>query len=131
RTLARTIAELEGERAGLEEKVAARTAALSRALLELKETQAALLHGEKMASLGQLVAGVAHEINNPLNAIAGSIDSLAERTSEARRVLDAYRAAESALPAEQSEELRRIRQAVDLDATLQDLDGIARVIRRS
>jgi signal transduction histidine kinase len=104
---------------------------LSRALLELKETQAALLHGEKMASLGQLVAGVAHEINNPLNAIAGSVESLAQRAAEARRVLEAYRTAESELPADRSEELRRVREAVDLDATLEDLDGIARVIRRS
>ena len=131
RTLARTIAELEGERAGLEEKVAARTAALSRALLELKETQSALLHGEKMASLGQLVAGVAHEINNPLNAIAGSVESLADRASEARRVLQAYRAAEAGLSAERQEELRRVRDDVDLDATLDDLDAIAQVIRRS
>src|SRR5262249_3331292 len=58
KTLARTIAELEDERAGLEQKVDLRTSALRRALHELKETQAALLHGEKMASLGQLVAGV-------------------------------------------------------------------------
>jgi two-component system NtrC family sensor kinase len=131
RTLARTIGELEAERAGLEEKVDARTAALTRALLELKETQAALLHGEKMASLGQLVAGVAHEINNPLNAIAGSVESLAERTSEARRVLDAYRAAESNLSLERQEELRKVRSDVDLDGTLEDLDAIAKVIRRS
>jgi signal transduction histidine kinase len=131
RTLARTIGELEAERAGLEEKVDARTAALSRALLELKETQAALLHGEKMASLGQLVAGVAHEINNPLNAIAGSVQSLAERTAETRRVLEAYRAAESNLSAEHQEELRKVRNDVDLDGTLEDLDAIAKVIRRS
>ena len=131
RTLATTIAELEAERAGLEEKVDARTAALSRALLELKETQAALLHGEKMASLGQLVAGVAHEINNPLNAIAGSIESLVERAGEARRVLDRYRGFERELPAAAQRGMQQLRQEVDLDATLDDLDGIARVIRRS
>jgi signal transduction histidine kinase len=131
RTLSRTIAELEAERAGLEEKVEHRTAALTRALTELRETQAALLHGEKMASLGQLVAGVAHEINNPLNAIAGSVESLAERASEARRVLEAYRAAEADLPADRREELGKLREAVDLDATLEDLDAIAKVIRRS
>src|SRR5262249_36530994 len=77
-TLGAAIAELEAERAGLEEKVEARTKALSRALSELKEAEAALFHREKMASLGQLVAGVAHEINNPLNAIAGSVQSLDE-----------------------------------------------------
>jgi signal transduction histidine kinase len=131
RTLSRTIAELEAERAGLEEKVDLRTAALTRALSELRETQAALLHGEKMASLGQLVAGVAHEINNPLNAIAGSVESLAERAAEARCVLEAYRAAEEDLPAARREELGKLRSAVDLDATLEDLDAIARVIRRS
>jgi signal transduction histidine kinase len=131
RTLARTIAELEAERAGLEEKVEARTAALSRALIELKDAQAALLHGEKMASLGQLVAGIAHEINNPLNAIAGSIESLAERSAEARRVLERYRSIERELPAAAQHEVQKFRQEVDVDATLDDLDGIARVIRRS
>jgi two-component system, NtrC family, sensor kinase len=131
RTLATTIAELEAERAGLEEKVDARTAALSRALLELKETQSALLHGEKMASLGQLVAGIAHEINNPLSAIAGSIESLALRAAEARRVLERYRDLERELPAASQQEVGRLRREIDLDATLDDLDGIARVIRRS
>jgi len=131
RTLAQTIAELEAEHASLEEKVTARTAALSRALLELKETQAALFHGEKMASLGQLVAGVAHEINNPLNAIAGSVESLADRAAEIRRVVEAYRHAEPSLPAELRVELSKLRTEVDLDSTLEDLDAIARVIRRS
>jgi signal transduction histidine kinase len=122
-TLGATIAELEAERAGL--------AALTRALIELKETQAALLHGEKMASLGQLVAGVAHEINNPLNAIAGSIESLVERGGEVRRVLDRYRDIERQLPATAQDEMQQLRHEVGLDATLDDLDGIARVIRRS
>jgi signal transduction histidine kinase len=104
---------------------------LSRALLELKETQAALLHGEKMASLGQLVAGIAHEINNPLSAIAGSIESLAERAAEARRVLERYHELERELPTGAQADLSRLRREIDLDATLDDLDGIARVIRRS
>ena len=131
RTLARSIADLEAERAGLEEKVEARTAALSRALLELKDAQTALLHGEKMASIGQLVAGVAHEINNPLNAIAGSVDSLTERTAETRRVIEAYERAEPSLPAGVRSDLQKVREEVDLPSTLDDLDGIARVIRRS
>src|SRR5262249_29971223 len=57
--------------------------------------------------------------------------SLAERAAEARRVLDAYRAAESELPSDRREELSKLRADVDLDATLEDLDAIAQVIRRS
>jgi two-component system, NtrC family, sensor kinase len=131
RALAKMIAELETERASLEEKVTARTSALSRALAELKEAQAALLHGEKMASLGQLVAGVAHEINNPLNAIAGSVESLADRTDDARRMFDAYRAAEADLPPARRTELERLRAELDLDASVRDLVDIAVVVRRS
>ena len=47
---------------------------LEQAIYELKRTQAQLVQSEKMSSLGQLVAGIAHEINNPVNFIYGNLD---------------------------------------------------------
>ncbi len=54
----------------------AQTQQLAKALQELKETQGQLLHQEKMASLGQLMASLAHEINNPINCLYGNLTYL-------------------------------------------------------
>ncbi|HEY9698388.1 MAG TPA: response regulator [Trichocoleus sp.] len=57
----------------LEQKVAERTLELNQALSSLKQSQVQLVQSEKMSLLGQLVAGVAHEINNPVNFIYGNL----------------------------------------------------------
>ncbi|MBM4359725.1 MAG: HAMP domain-containing protein [Deltaproteobacteria bacterium] len=127
--LARTIASLEAERAGLEVYVERRTAELRNALAELREAQAALVHGERMALLGQLVAGVAHEIHNPLNAVAGSISSLERIRSELGEILAAYGRLEATLPDADREAIATLRRELDVAGALDDLDGIAKVVR--
>ncbi|OZH53805.1 hypothetical protein AFK68_15205, partial [Hydrocoleum sp. CS-953] len=63
---------------------------LERELQELQRTQVALIQSEKMFSLGQMVAGIAHEINNPINFIYGNINHARDYAEDFIRVIDLY-----------------------------------------
>jgi signal transduction histidine kinase len=76
----------------LEHRVALRTQDLSTALAELKMTQAQLIQSEKMSSLGQLVAGIAHEINNPVGFIAGNLDYVQQSVEALLDLVQLYQA---------------------------------------
>ncbi len=105
----------------LEDKVAARTRDLGDALRDLRETQAQLVHREKMASLGQFAAGIAHEMNNPLTFIEGNLHFLRRYSETLTRAITSF---ESAAGAANAEQLAKIRRELDLEHVLGDLGSV-------
>ncbi len=74
----------------VEEKFQKQTQSLKQTLRELKQTQTQLIQTEKMSSLGQMVAGVAHEINNPVNFIHGNIAPACEYVQDLLGLIELY-----------------------------------------
>jgi two-component system sensor histidine kinase HupT/HoxJ len=89
--------------------------ALRQAHEDLKLTQRQLLHSEKMASLGRLVAGVAHELNNPISFVLGNAHALKRYAQRLSRYLEAVHAR---VPAA---DLAALREELRIDHILQDL----------
>ncbi|MEP0872093.1 ATP-binding protein [Trichocoleus desertorum AS-A10] len=81
---------LEESNTELEARVEARTGELKTTLEELRRSQAQVIQSEKMSSLGQLVAGVAHEINNPINFIHGNLTHAQEYTEGLLEFIQLY-----------------------------------------
>ncbi|HEY9655896.1 MAG TPA: ATP-binding protein [Crinalium sp.] len=84
--LRQVIDEFKESQATLEKK----TQALEQVLHKLQQAQTQLVHSEKMSGLGQLVAGVAHEINNPVNFISGNVTYVSEYTQDLLDLLQLY-----------------------------------------
>jgi signal transduction histidine kinase len=85
---ARLYEEVARRQAGLEAEVRERTAALEQALAELKSAQVKLVEAERSSSLGLLVAGISHEINNALNFISANLPTLGRYAAAYEALLD-------------------------------------------
>ena len=127
----RFVAELELLTKTLELRVQERTQALESAnqdltgaITRLKAAQGQLVHSEKMASLGQLVAGVAHELNNPIGFIYANFPHLEDYTNDLIALIEAFRALplDDALKADIEKKIR----AIDLDFIQEDILKIIR-----
>ncbi|MBX2972873.1 MAG: GHKL domain-containing protein [Flavobacteriales bacterium] len=108
----------------LEEKVTERTHALRESNEHLKRTQTQLVNAEKMASLGQLTAGIAHEINNPINFITSNIQPLRRNISEIVEVMQEYRALTPETAAEKLKALKEHERKLGISDSIDELDDI-------
>ncbi|MEZ4777174.1 MAG: ATP-binding protein [Bacteroidia bacterium] len=92
---------------------------------QLQNTQTQLVAAEKMASLGQLTAGVAHEINNPVNFISGNIEPLKNDVNDLLKILAAY---ESAVKDSNLESrfahVEKLRQELDIDYVTTEIQDL-------
>ncbi|MCB8748441.1 PAS-domain containing protein [Rhodoferax sp. U2-2l] len=142
---------LRESRDRLEQRVLERTAALhalnatvnqekerlAQLVDELEATQAQLMQSERMASIGQLAAGVAHEINNPVGFVNSNLGSLQTYVLHLLKLLAAYERVESTLAAPAAQEIAQVKKDIDFAFMCDDitellsesLDGLKRVTR--
>ncbi len=138
--------QLKSYSQNLEKMVEERAAELKMALLDLQNTQSQLLQSEKMASIGQLAAGVAHEINNPVGFVRSNLGTINEYLGDLMTLMDQYQRLEATLGKEKGmpekgaiqealENIQKVKGEIGLDYILDDyknvvdesLEGMARV----
>lgn len=99
---------------------------LNNAIESLKSAQSQLVHSEKMASLGQLTAGIAHEINNPINFISSGMVSIKMSIESLREIAEEYSRLdeEGADPEEVLENIRELKEDHEYEEMMEELDEL-------
>ncbi len=126
------IIQLEGRHYQLQEELTLRNSKLDATLKELKTTQGRILQSEKMAAVGRLAAGMAHEINNPIGFIGSNLDALKDYMGHLDELLSRYQklcrllmaAPEDSLSAEIKNEVNAIIQfeeRIEIDYLKKDI----------
>lgn len=108
--------------------------ALENTLTRLKETQSQMIQSEKMASIGQLAAGIAHEINNPVGFVSSNLNTLGGYIDDLKPIIAKYRAtlrnaAASAVPIPDIDQVLANETEREVDFILEDLPQLVRESR--
>lgn len=129
RVISERNAELTEANRTLEERVALRTAELTSTVERLRATQVQLVETEKLASVGQLASGLAHEINNPLGFVAANLSAFEEHTSALHSVLEVARGVARRLGPEDRDLFDRACDEADLEFVEDDLPALLKETR--
>jgi signal transduction histidine kinase len=117
-----TQAQLEDLTQQLEQRVHDRTIELENSIQQLKTTQLQLIQSEKMSTLGQLVAGIGHEINNPINFVGGNLKHIEDYTQDLFTLIEMYQTKQP------DAEIEEFIEEVDLGYLAEDMPKLIRSI---
>jgi signal transduction histidine kinase len=125
--------ELRRQQRHLDQLVEERTAELHASNQKLRQTQAQMIQSEKMASIGQLAAGVAHEINNPIGFVNSNLYTIKEYCSEIKGLLAYYDELESRVGVHTEchsaipgllEKIRQCKETIEYDYIIEELECV-------
>jgi len=90
-------------------------------IVKLEDAKNQLFQSEKLASIGQLAAGVAHEINNPIGFVNSNLGTLERNVTDLMKLMAVFESKEAELPEAAQQELRKIKKDIDFEYVKEDL----------